>query len=168
MRLDREHNLGRHLRAKDYVDDQVSRSAFTAKQGDDHLSIYHLDYFATRDLNGQLRCVQRLLNAAKQANLEGGREVRDPDRFAVLSVGAAYAAVAQKVPQARIDIRAAPLAGAEFHAGIFGYQADQTGAFVALALAEAASLSPPMRQLPKPPDQDCAPRDDPDRYSQIG
>ena len=91
-------------------------SAFSLRQGEEHLSVNWLGYFRERNLSDAVKQV-------REAFSNKNYRVRANGRFAVLNVGEAKKAVQAAVGHA-LRIEHLPSDNDRSHAGIFGYTAN--------------------------------------------
>ena len=99
-------------------------AAFELRPGEEHLSVNWLEYFDTRDLGAAVECVREAFRRKRY-------RIRRNGKFVVVSVGAAFAAVAETVGR-RGRVEHMPLEDDESHAGLFGYTADDLAVAVEL------------------------------------
>ena len=147
-----EKQASRHVQ-----DGIIGNAAFLLEQGHDFVSVFHMEYFAAPTQLEQLSCICLHLDDARLKELEGGRQIANSNRFAVLNSGAARQAVREGVEN-RVSLRIEkdPLPGALFHAGLKGYGMDGDGDLAAEALKSVALLSVPRRELPDAQQCNCS------------
>ena len=136
MSLPDDHHLSRYCKPTAVGHDGLpTAAAFELRPDEDHLSVNWLECLDAPDLGA---AVERV----RQTFCRKGYQLRRNGKFAVVSVGAALAAVAETVGR-RGRVEHLPLEDDESHAGLFGYSADDLAVAVELrALIQREHVHP--------------------------